>query len=379
MSRAGVLAAVILILAPDDVAGQLVMPVDDTARRGMAIGSFEAVGTTLAPCLSGRREAFVRRIKLRDGIWAARFSATQLGTGAWTLHVEAADGSQRQSAPVTAAATGAFEWVTAPVYGTAIRVILEGPADAAAACPAVVLHEELTIHHKSVKRGLVGSDDRWTEDSPELKAAADGALITTWGQGIAHVEVLTASGGVIPCTGFFVSAHVMVTAAHCIASHEEARATRLFVSGQEIRGHTLRLLMAQDIDFSLVWVDAPQPAFLSVSETPSGASLLWQRPSLAEKKVSAVGCVTKANSGLNVEHQCDSMPGASGAPLQDRASGAVIGVHVVGCLSEYGKPSCVNGALRMTEVRARIRALLPELQALDPVAAAEVIAAFGIS
>ena len=379
MPRACALAALFLMFAPADGEGQLVMPVDDSARSGMAIGRLEAVGTTLAPCLPARRQALVRRIEVRDGIWAARFSATQMGTGAWTLHVEAADGSQRQSAPVAAGATGAFGWVTAPVYGNAIRVILEGPADPAAVCPSVVLQEELTIDHKSVRRGLVGRDDRWTEESPELKGAADGALILTWGQGIAHVEVLTASGGVIPCTGFFVSAHVMVTAAHCIASHEEARATRLFVSGQEIRGHALKLLMAQDIDFSLVWVDVPQTSFLPVPGTQSGPSLLWQRPSLAEKKVSAVGCVARANSGLHVEHQCDSMPGASGSPLQDRASGAVIGVHVVGCLSDHEQPSCVNGALRMAEVRARIRALLPELQALDPIAAAEVIAAFGIS
>jgi hypothetical protein len=377
MRRAGIVALFVL-LSPVAAAAQPVPPVIEAARRGQAIGDLEPVGVSLAPCIPTRRDAFVRRITFRDGMWAARFSASTLGSGTWVLHVESSDGSQRYSSTIVAGVAGTYEWRTPPIYGGAVRIILEGPGDQAAVCPVVVLQQELSIHHKSTKRGLVGSDDRWTEDSPALLAANDRANILAWGQSIAHLEVMTASGGVIPCTAFFISEHVLMTAAHCMALPSEAGSSRLFVSGREIRGASLKLLSAEDIDFSLVWVADPHGAVLPIGDTASGATLLWQRPSLTEKKVSAFECATKADNGRHVVHGCDSIAGASGAPLQDRGTGAVVGLHVIGCVSDNGKPGCVNKALRIAEIRDRIKLKIAEWEPSDPVAAAEVRKAFGI-
>lgn len=73
-----------------------------------------------------------------------------------------------------------------------------------------------------------------------------------------------------PCSGFFISAHLVMTARHCVMTRTDAANTALDLGTNAIRG--LELLVSHaDLDFSLLWANTDaSPASLNV-DTPIAA------------------------------------------------------------------------------------------------------------
>lgn len=355
-----------------------IRPVPGAAKmqQSLSIGRLLPHGAALSPCESDQRITG-RVVRPFSDIWVGRFRAIDFGTGTWKIVVTSDDGSPPQERQLPASATaGEFVWDAGPFFGSFVTITLQGPGDSSARCPLVWLDKELREDQKSTPRGLVGDDDRWSETSPELAAAPDNAALARWGASIAHVQIVVGIGALVPCTGFFISANLMLTAGHCIPTDADAARTTLLAGGQRIRPGALRLVAAQDIDFSLIWVDTPQQEFLKIADAGREASVLWQQPTRTAKLISVKGCVVKGNEGVTLVHRCDSVPGASGAPLQTRDTGEVVALHIAGCVSDNRKPSCVNHALRMSEIRRRLLSLENVLRSEDPIAAAQVFKVF---
>lgn len=355
-----------------------ITPVPGAAKmqQSLSMGRLLPHGAALSPC-EADQPITGRVVRPFRDVWAGRFRATDFGIGTWKIVVASDDGSPPQERQLPAAGSaGEFVWETGPFFGSSVTITLHGPGNASARCPLVWLDQELKEDQKSTPRGLVGPDNRWSETSAQFASAPDSAALTRWGSSIAHVQIFVAVGALVPCTGFFVSSNLMLTAGHCIPTDADAARTTLLIGGQRIRPDALRLLVAQDIDFSLVWVDTPQKEFLTIADAGREASVLWQQPSRTAKLISVDGCVVQGNQGMTLVHKCDSVPGASGAPLQTRDTGEVVALHIAGCVSDNEKPSCVNHALRMSEIRRRILSLEKVLRTEDPVAAAEVFKVF---
>ena len=71
---------------------------------------------------------------------------------------------------------------------------------------------------------------------------------------IADLHILNAQRP-LPCSGFFLTAHLLMTARHCVMTQAEAANTSLDFGAKTIQG--LELLVSQaDLDFSLLWVNA---------------------------------------------------------------------------------------------------------------------------
>jgi hypothetical protein len=74
----------------------------------------------------------------------------------------------------------------------------------------------------------------------------------------------------LPCSGFFIAAHLVLTSRHCVMTQTEAASMALDLGTNTIR--EFELLMSQaDLDFSLLWSNTDaSPASLTL-ETPTAA------------------------------------------------------------------------------------------------------------
>lgn len=135
------------------------------------------------------------------------------------------------------------------------------------------------------------------------------------------------------------------------------------------------------IDYALVWIENP-PAHttLSIGAGPRTENeyVMWQIPELDAMRISFDGCQFGRMSGPSIQHQCDTVFGSSGSPLQLRRSGVVTGVHVLGCVAGNGTTACVNVARAIEEITQQIVRLKADLQSVHGMRATEVLTAFGI-
>ena len=354
----------------------LIDPVDkaDQLQRSLSIGEFMPRNVGITPCQPGKALAFDEAVDI-PGVWAARLRLERPGTGNWTVQIQGTDGAPAESRAVGDGATAGTEWVAGPAHGKQVRIRLNGPATPGARCPLILILSELQQLTKGKPRGLVLNDDRWPDPSPQLTAAPDSQVLTGWAKAVAYVEILGTSTSLVPCTGFFISPHLMITAAHCISSKADAARARVLVGDREVPGSGLRLLIAQKIDFSIVFVEGTQSDVLRLGADAPQNLVVWQRPSLTEKLISVVGCTFERNDGVKMQHRCDTTGGASGSPVQSRATGDVVGVHILGCTDTNRTAQCVNAALRVSEMKAKLLQLEPKLRAVDVAAADELLRA----
>ena len=74
----------------------------------------------------------------------------------------------------------------------------------------------------------------------------------------------------LPCSGFFIAAHLVMTARHCVMTQTEAASTALDLGTKPIHG--LELLASQaDLDFSLLWVNTDAASAPLTFDTPIAA------------------------------------------------------------------------------------------------------------
>jgi hypothetical protein len=353
-----------------------------TLQAQAIMGQMKPIVVPLSPCFPERPIAF-DDLWPATGLWAGEFRVAEAGAGGpWRLKVEAVDGQDTWETPLPTGAAEPFR--THVMRGNAFRVSLLGPATPGAKCPRVHLERQLEEQIAAEARGVVGEDGRWDAMSPALDAETDAAAIRGWSASIAHLRVLTSTHYLIPCTGFFITPRVMVTAAHCIPSSREAATSTVFLEGRDIPGSEFQLLMAQgdDLDFTLLWLkSAPTGANLRVGTANDPRLVLWQQPLLNKKLVSVKECGLRDpadTGGRRVPPVCDTEPGASGSPVQSRATGTVIGLHTIGCNPAQNRTKdCVNYAINFEEIRKRVLEKERPLRARNAEAAAEVIAALG--
>ena len=156
--------------------------------------------------------AFTEEWKSRGATWAGRFVVERAGTGSWTLEVVAPDTRQRWSQSLDVPPGTTIE--TGVVRSARVTVRLLGPGGAGQQCPLVRLVEELQEHIPTKPRGLVGPDDRWAATNANLHQQKDVSRLLEWAEAVVHLQVVSRTGLLLPCSGFFVSPNVLMTAAH---------------------------------------------------------------------------------------------------------------------------------------------------------------------
>jgi hypothetical protein len=346
----------------------------------------------MAPCQADRPVAAELR-RTPTGVWAGVFSipATPAVTG-WRIRIENGNGTLEAETRIgentewieREERTGGpriREWTTPLINATQVKAKLVPEPGNQTPCPAVRFRGELEQRVPGKARGAFGQPNVWPASDDRIDKQTNGKDLRQWSQAIVHLETLTSPTVLVPCTGTFISEHVVLTAAHCLESTGNIRRTRLKVGGTDIGGGQLTLLVMDEIDYALVWVENPPThGTLSIGAGPRSETeyVMWQIPDLDALQISFDGCQFGRMSGPSIQHQCDTVFGSSGSPLQLRMSGVLAGVHVIGCVAGNGTTACVNIARAIEEITQKITVLKSDLQTVHGTRAAEVLTAFRI-
>jgi V8-like Glu-specific endopeptidase len=105
---------------------------------------------------------------------------------------------------------------------------------------------------------------------------------------------------------------------------------------------------------------------------------MWQIPRIKATRISVDGCQFGQMVGASIQHQCDTVDGSSGSPLQLRTSGEIAGLHVKGCVSDNGTINCINIARGIDEIAREVTRLKSDLRTVFPTQAPELLAAFHV-
>lgn len=335
-------------------------------RNQLADTRLVARNDLLTPCDFFDKRAVSDRRPSASGLWAGEFEVLTTAPGDWFVVVEGGGLTWRQRV-----SRKGERWLTPAFAAAAVDVFLEGPGTGTP-CPQVILRSELRGGQAASTRGVVGMDERWHLASAELRALADFKTIESWAPSIVHLQIFDAERG-LPCSGFFVAPHLVMTARHCVMTTTEAANTSVDIGTEIVRAPDL-LVSQEDLDFSLLWVNTTSARTpLAMRAQPAAPMVLWQSPAARELLVSVVDCGVAAGS-THFFHRCDTSVGTSGAPIQNRADGAVVALHTDGCTIS-GSPQCVNFGTSIGDIRARLSDRLPLLEQFHPMAGAELRAA----
>jgi hypothetical protein len=346
----------------------------------MAVGGFQPVDEALTPCVASWK-VLPRRERRFGTPWIGRFVVEKLAPGAWSLVVMSLDGDRPDwRAPITTIHAGGAAPLQTDVFPSGnVAITLEVATPMPGPCPVVILTQELRVSKPAERRGRFGAnDDRWEETNPKLTALANAAVVKGWAGAVVRLDVVTPTGLMVPCTGYFITANLLMTAAHCVSTDDGARQAVVHLGTQRLSGSHVRLVMSQgadgDLDFSLLFVDVTSPKTLALKDSSVKPLAIWQAGQ-DKKKVSNFECLSTAVAGDDIEHTCDTIGGSSGSPVQDLATGDVVGLHVAGCTSSDGTTGCRNGAKRSGSIRGRLLFFANALKSDDPPAAAQLVAA----
>lgn len=194
--------------------------------------------------------------------------------------------------------------------------------------------------------------------------------IRTWGRAVARLRFVGADGRQYVCTGFMITADLMLTNQHCINTDAERRSALVDFNydgpGSATRTVRVKELVLSNMprDYSLLRL-ASRPNVGILNLQPSTLSqklplIIVQHPGGEMKQVSIVDCyiVEPSAAGLTAdrtdfEHFCDTKGGSSGSPVLDPAQKAVVGLHHLGFLPDDKR--LVNRAVSIGEVLAHIK------------------------
>ena len=337
-----------------------------TLRQELAETMLVTRDNELSPCIPSDVIAFSETRPIDAGVWAGRFEVLSLGQGAWFLVVRGNLDAASWRHPIDRAGE---TFSTPAAAGATVEITLQGPGHVPQ-CPRVIMRAELSGGRPATPRGVVGRDDRWDVSAAEFQALPDTATISQWAPSVVHLQVFDTLHG-LPCTGFFVTAHLLLTARHCVMTQDEASNTTLELGADIIRD--LRLLVSKKVgDFSLIWVNTnAAPAPLAIRSVAAPTLVLWQSLVARQRLVSVLDCQPTLGPVGHFGHRCDTSVGTSGAPIQDRATGAVVALHTDGCMIS-GDPACVNVGTPIASITQLLLQKLPELETVSPEAAAEL-------
>ena len=104
--------------------------------------------------------------------------------------------------------------------------------------------------------GLIdpGTSNDAVRDQLSITRLTEGPAAESRAPSLARLQIRSTTG-TRSCAGFFVTAHLLMTARHCVMTELEAANASLDFDAGTIRGGQL-LISQDDLDFSLLWVDA---------------------------------------------------------------------------------------------------------------------------
>jgi V8-like Glu-specific endopeptidase len=224
---------------------------------------------------------------------------------------------------------------------------------------------------RSVPSAIHGPDGRQAirKALPDLQAHAGP---------IGRLRTMTRRGEAF-CSGFLVSASLLMTNHHCVADEAEARSTVVELGYDSYTSsptrHRVAAVEATDagLDFAVLRLTpAPEARWgrltlASTGEVTDREPLaIIQHPGGEPKQVSVDGCVVsgvaRTGSGgalSDFGHECDTLGGSSGSPVLDPATGQVVGLHHLGFDEDDRDP--VNQAVRIGLIVESLRASKPLL------------------
>lgn len=170
------------------------------------------------------------------------------------------------------------------------------------------------------------------------------------GDAVARIRFVGDDGRSYVCTGFLVTAELMLTNQHCIASDAEMRSALIDFDFNSpaalLRPVLLRELSVSDdaLDYSVIRLRQPlqRSALRLALDSQLGEHQLLaivQHPAGRPKEVSVRDCrVQKARvqgsddqaGDTDFSHECDTEGGSSGSPVLDRNDHRVVGLHHLG-------------------------------------------------
>jgi V8-like Glu-specific endopeptidase len=184
------------------------------------------------------------------------------------------------------------------------------------------------------------------------------------------------------CTGVMLTPSLLLTNHHCISQPKQLR-TAYVQFGYETNSLNTEsfqiseiVLTDETLDFSLLRLDRPASEWStaqadSVPIKKNRKLVIIQYPNGSRKKVSAIGCEVESPevTGVNGDffHFCDADGGTSGAPVMDRLTGKVLGLHHIEQWN-YKKKQDQNRAVMMEPILNKIRQCKPKV--LDEITSA---------
>jgi V8-like Glu-specific endopeptidase len=285
----------------------------------------------------------------------------------WTL--KAIDGSGAEWSIKSELTSGDF-W-TGDLEGTPIKIQLFSDS---ATNPVKLIIDKIAVSTPPIKpQSIVGPDDRKPilTQSPQVKG---------WGSSVARIRFIGDDGIQYLCTGFLVATRLLITNQHCLSSPTEVRSALVDFNydsnTSKVATVTCIELVAIDeaLDYSIVRLSA-NPGIGALKLTSSDVLesqplLVIEHPGGETKQVSIIDCKVDhssisgtTSSATDFGHDCDTLGGSSGSPVQDIITGDVVGLHHLGI--PEGTNILMNRAVKM-------KLILQNLAAKSPAAIAEI-------
>ncbi len=230
----------------------------------------------------------------------------------------------------------------------------------------------------SVPQSITGLDQR----IPIRTAPQD---VRGWAPPIARLSFIQ-DGDQFVCTGFLVTADLLLTNEHCLGT-EPAALSALVEFGFDTPNATPTTFRVSKLEAASVPLDY---AIVRLIQAPSGfgrvklgagpavedqALVIVEHPAGEFKQASIDDCKVKSvarpgtgGGATDFGHLCDTLGGSSGSPVLDRQSGGLVGLHHLGI--PFGAVDPVNQAVHigqvLDDVRTRVPALHSEITSQNP-------------
>jgi V8-like Glu-specific endopeptidase len=345
------------------------------------------------PCGPGTPPVATQFVSNDDGSERVRFSlGTTVPASGWTIEVASADSGtswsmsaaeivERYTAVLQSG--GPLDVWSGPVRGGAKSAALRRDS-AASPCPSVRVSGLLKEALRSFDSSITPPND--------LKSFASSlsegpAAMTNWGSVVARIRFVGDDGKGYFCTGFLVTANLILTNQHCLSSQSETLSAELDfdydADGAKPQIVRLKSLVRPNAarDYALAELAAPmsrQPLLLAASDyTKQPELVIVQHPAGKIKHVSIKQCKVEKNDVPGVtdaptdfEHKCDTETGSSGSPVHHVATGHVVGLHHFGF--EEGVTDGRNQAVKLLDVLNDLNANFSAMATSHPHLASEL-------
>lgn len=207
-----------------------------------------------------------------------------------------------------------------------------------------------------------------------------------WAKSVAKLKFI-ADDKTYNCTGFLISANLLITNKHCLQNDVEWRSTQVlfdYATGESTKSSCFTELVTpcdepdcKNLDYAIFRLELTPPGRVPLqldSETQLNIGrdlLIIQHPGGELKQISVLDCkVVPTPPGVQIlpndfVHLCDTKGGSSGSGVIDKKSKKVIGLHHLGWDEDQDLPEDqrVNYAVKMRDIIEHIKRKYPSIAA----------------